>query len=383
MNALAQAVHERRWQQAKLLIDIGCSVNGKGDNGRTPLIEMCFVDDQKKAAALTRVLLEKGADIGARDDDGRTALSNACLLHRTKLFPLLIKFVDFDLNSADNDGNTALFHAITAGDVWIVKELLAKVLHFGLKVDLLNKKGETPLIYALKSKKLDIAEVLINDGKASLEVRDLEFQKSASQWKEEVAMETNVSSNFLPLLIIKSSSVGKRKSQLESQTTKTSSAKPYKERSNVLPILPARPATAPDRIVVPDLLRPCVPIKTSLAKLYMIYNQQTTGSFRYGYKPVKYKALKRDQMQDQRPSKFGVSFNQVNELTMKLQGLYKDSVKRKRMDSGSSKGQWSRGDSGERPRSIAKGAKALTGLTKSAQQFEASTKNKKDTDAPG
>lgn len=370
MTALAHAVHERRWRQARLLIEIGCSVNGKNAQGRTSLIEMCFVDNQDTAAGLTRVLLEKGADIDAIDNDGRTALSNACLLHRTKLFSLLIKYIDYDLNSADKDGNTALFHAITAGDVLVVKELIAKMLHFGLKVDILNAKGETPLIYALKSKKLEIADVLINEGKASLEARDLEFQKSASQWRDDLTR-TSSNNGYFPLLFsIKTQEERKMQSQTK---VKTGSAR-QQQRVQSLPVLITRPATAPDRIVVLDFLRPCVPIKTNLDKLYSIYNQQTTDSFRRGYKTIKYKEPKTE---EHRPSK--VSFNQVNELTIKLQGLYKEAVKRKGTVSARSKSPCRVG-SGDRPtsRSVAKGTKVLKNLNKTMQQFESSKMNDKE-----
>ncbi|KAK3749683.1 hypothetical protein QZH41_004321 [Actinostola sp. cb2023] len=359
MTALVQATHERRWRQAKLLIDIGCSVHGKGENGRTPLMEMCFVDNEDAAAALARVLIEKGAEVDAKDNDGRTVFSNACLLHRPKLFALFMKFADFDLNSADHDGNTALFHAITAGDVLVVKVLIAKMLHFGLKADVLNAKGETPLIYALKSKRLDIAEVLVREGKASLEARDLEFQKSASQWREELTKSTDNTYTLPPVFLTTQKTQSEGKSQ--SYKVKTGSAKHQVDPArNHFPQVKTRPVTAPDRIIVPAFLRPSVPIIRNLNKLYLIYNQQTTDSYRHGYKPIKYRAPIMNDPTDGSPNKSGVSFNQVNELSIKLQGLYKNSVKRTGVVSGNLPSL----------RSAATGTKTLKSLTKTVQQFE-------------
>ncbi|XP_031553204.1 ankyrin-3-like [Actinia tenebrosa] len=379
MSALMQAILQRRWRQARLLLDSGCNVNGRGPNGRTPVMEICFVDDEAKAAGLANVLLERGANLDLKDNEGRTALSSACLLNRKRLFRLFIKTVDFDLNASDEEGNTALFHAINAGDVHVVKQLVAMMLHYGIQIDVLNKKGETPLIYALKSKKREIADVLVRQGKASLEARDLEFQKSASEWRDELNP-TKRKGLKLPSAYLRK--YGRQKTvQRKLKLQKTGSAKKFETRRVVLPktSLKQRPATAPDRILAPAFF---TPVKKNLEKLYIIYNQQTTGSYRPGYKTIQYKKPELDNTyspDNRKPSsRVGVSFNQVNELSIKLHGLYKNSAhahKKKvlapesltglpRIDSDNS--LTGRSSS----RSSRRGCKIIKDITKTVRQFD-------------
>lgn len=383
MSALVQAILQRRWRQVTLLLESGCNVNGRGANGRTPVMEMCFVDNEVKAAGLAKILLEKGANLDLKDNEGRTALSSSCLLHRKRLFLLFIKSVDFDLNASDHEGNTALFHAITAGDVHVVKQLVAKMLHYGVKIEVLNKKGETPLVYALKSKKREIADVLIRQGKASLEARDLEFQKSASEWRDELNP-TKRKGLRLPSAYLRKYGTQNKVIQRKTKLKKTGSAKPQRDETRVvLPrtALKVRPATAPDRILVPGFFKPFTPVKKDLGKLYTIYNQQTTDSYRQGYKTVRYKEPRFDETSSpenrKSSSRSGVSFNQVNELSIKLQGLYKNTAfKKKVIGSENLVAGLPRIDSDNSltgrssSRCSKKGSKIIKNMTKTVRQFE-------------
>lgn len=381
MSALMQAILQRRWRQARLLLESGCNVNGRGCNGRTPVMEMCFVDDEAKAAGLAKVLLEKGANLDLKDNEGRTALSSACLLHKNRLFHLFIKAIDFDLNASDHEGNTALFHSITAGDVHVVKQLVAKMLHYGVKIDVLNKKGETPLIYALKLKKREIAEVLIRQGKASLEARDLEFQKSASEWRDE--LNPRKTKRQIPSAYFRKNRTENKDVQRKAKLKKTGSAKAQVIESRAVgarTVLKVRPATAPERILVPRFFKPSTPVKKNLGKLYMIYNQQTTGSYRQGYKPVRYKEPKFDETSKgdrKSSSRSRVSFNQVNELSIRLQGMYKNAAHKKKSTGGENLTGLPRIDSAENSltgrsssRSSRKGCKIIKNMTKTVRQFE-------------
>ena len=186
MTALNLAIGNKRWRQAKLLIEAGSDINWRGQNKRTPIMEVCFLDDEDGAFGLAKMLLENGAKLDFQDEQGLTALSYACILKRKRLVTLFLQFVDYDLNAVDKDANTALFHAITVGDLSIVKMIVKKLKYFGLSVDTLNNKGETPLIHALKIGHVQCADVLIEEGKASLEVRDMKQFKSAAQWKKEM-----------------------------------------------------------------------------------------------------------------------------------------------------------------------------------------------------
>jgi len=341
MTALSLAIRNKRWRQARLLIEAGSDINWRGQNKRTAIMEVCFLDDEERAFGLAKMLLENGAKLDFQDEKGLTALSYACILKRKKLVTLFLQFVDYNLNAADQDANTALFHAITVGDLSIVKMIVKKLKYYGLSVDTLNNKGETPLIYALKIGHAQCADVLVEEGKASLEVRDMEQFKSAAQWKKEMLQNgKRVISAFYTVENkpkVEEKLAGKLRKTLSAKTMKVCSLpdivdkkKPNKER----------PFTAPDRIVVPEYFKPCTPVQEDLLRLYGIYNQQTTSSYRKGYKfapkPVKIlpplaEGVEEGNEDNPAPEqgKSKMNFAQINEINSRIKGLQKAAKTRK------------------------------------------------------
>ena len=346
MTALTRAITHRHWRQAKLLIEVGSDVNWRGENKRTPLMEVCFLDNEQKAAGLAKMLLENGANLGLVDEQGLTALSYAILLKRGILFSLFTEYVDFDLNFADLEGNTALFHAITVGNPKVVKVLVQKLKHYGLSVDTINRKGETSLIHALKLGRLECADILIEEGKASVEVRDLEQHKSALEFRKELQLGRKrfLASSFALLdqrQTIKPKTPRKLRS-ISSATCKQNGATLPKITSSKIRPNKCRPFTAPERIFVSDFFKPCTPIKEDLLRLYSIYNQQVSASYRKGYKHVPLKKLptlteqtfeeeEHEKKEEQENEKSEVS----NNISTKIKGLAKLS-KNKRLQGQSS-----------------------------------------------
>ena len=335
MTALSQAIRNKRWRQARLLIEAGSDINRRCQDKRTPLMEVCFLDDEEKAFGLAKVLLENGAEFGYQDVQGLNALSYACILKRKKLVTLFLRFVDYNLNAIDRDANTALFHAITVGDLAIVKMLVKKLRYYDLSIDTQNHKGETPLIHALKIGNIQCAEYLIQEGKASLEIRDFEEFKSASQWKKELQQKgKRVISEFYTV-----ENKRKEEEKPSGKIRKTVSANPIctfpEINKSKIPTMKGRPFTAPGIIQVSDFFTPCTPVQEELLQLYAIFNQQTTSSYRKGYKFIP-KVTKKlppleEEVGDQEnveetPSEQGrvkMNFAQVNELSTKIKGLQK------------------------------------------------------------
>ena len=324
------------------MIEAGSDINWRGQNKRTPIMEVCFLDDEEKAFGLAKMLLENGATLDFQDEQGLTALSYACILKRKRLVTLFLRFVDYNLNATDRDANTALFHAITVGDLSIVKMIVKKLKYYGLSVDTQNNKGETWLIHALKIGHAQCADVLIEEGKASLEVRDMEQFKSASQWKKE--MLRNGKRIISPFYTVESNKKSAKEKPVR-KLRKTLSAKPTtgfclpeiaeKKKPNK-----DRPFTAPDRILVPEFLTPCTPVQEDLLRLYGIFNQQTTSSYRKGYKfaPKPVKTLPplaeeggeepvEENLSEQGKTK--MNFAQVNEINTRIKGLQKAVKSRK------------------------------------------------------
>ncbi|XP_068748030.1 ankyrin repeat domain-containing protein 36C-like [Montipora capricornis] len=337
MTALSQAIRHKRWRQARLLIEAGSDINQRCQaDKRTALMEVCFLDEEGKALGLAKMLLENGADLGFQDAKGLTALSYACILRRSQLVHLFLRFVDYNLNAVDRDANTPLFHAITVGDLSVVKMLIKKLRYYDLTVDTQNHKGETPLIHALKIGNIEAAELLIREGKASLQICDLEEFKTAAQWKKEVQQkDVQIISAFYSI-------ENEQNEQTNSARNlqKTTSAKPLKfcsfpEMSEAQTFNTGRPLSAPGIIQVSDFFSPCTPIQEELLQLYKIYNQQWTSSYRKGYKftprairrvspleeTVEIEEISEDILSEHGKSK--MNFEHVSEVSTTIRGLQK------------------------------------------------------------
>lgn len=183
MAALSSAIREKRFTQVKLLLDIGVGINRRDSDLRTALMQLCFLEDEAKAAKYAKILLQHGAKVGLKDKTGLTALSHACKRGQEQLVSIMLEEAsDFDLNSQDNQGNTALHYAAMSGNFVVLNLLLSKLKRFKLSVDTLNKKGETPLIAASKSGNFFCARILISEGKASKGARDFVEFKTADEW---------------------------------------------------------------------------------------------------------------------------------------------------------------------------------------------------------
>jgi ankyrin repeat protein len=168
------------------LIERGASVNVEDRNGQTPLfcalseseeiarllLEKCEVDvhhrDKKGrtilhvaveyAPALVDRILQMGAAIDAVSESG-TPLEVALNVENSKMFKYLWdKTPQADvLNMVKNNARTPLHMAADQGDLQLVKLLLEK----GLKINDVDKMGNTPLDAAAQNEHLPVLEVLL------------------------------------------------------------------------------------------------------------------------------------------------------------------------------------------------------------------------------
>jgi len=178
-----------------------------------------------------------------------------------------------------------------------------------------------------------------------LEVRDMEQFKSAAQWKKEMLHNgKRVISAFYTV-----ENKPKVEEKLARKLRKTVSAKTMKvcslpEIVNKKKPNKERPLTAPDRIVVPEYFTPCTPVQEDLLRLYCIYNQQRSSSYRIGYKvapkPVKIlpplaEGVEEGNEDSPAPEqgKSKLNFSQINEINARIKGLQKAAKIRKNTDS--------------------------------------------------
>lgn len=185
MAALVKAIEQKRFKQAQLLLQLGDDVNQQEKlSGKTPLLAVCFLEDENLACCITKKLLHRGADVCLQDAQGMSPLMEACKLGKEKLAKVLIQSEECDFGATDITGNTALIHSVDAGNSRITKALTEAMNIYDVRAaDKANNKGETPLIRAMKLKHNACREVLLSDGKASPHARDFDLKLNAREWE--------------------------------------------------------------------------------------------------------------------------------------------------------------------------------------------------------
>lgn len=272
MAALSSAIREKRFTQVKLLLDIGVGINRRDSDLRTALMQLCFLEDEAKAAKYAKILLQRGAKVGLKDKTGLTALSHACKRGQEQLVSIMLEEAsDFDLNSQDNQGNTALHYAAMSWNFVVLNLLLSKLKRFKLSVDTLNKKGETPLIAASKSGNFFCARILISEGKASKGARDFVEFKTADEWgrTKESLRSASKSPLFRAMQLPPRSSIdSKSRGSLNNHLSS--------KKSN------DRPNTAPGNLLSQTNEKSH---RENLRDLFRVYEGHVSSAFRRGVKP--------------------------------------------------------------------------------------------------
>ena len=185
LTALHQAAARGNLDMVKELVQAGAEVNAITKEGRTPI----FYAAERGKASTVSFLLDKKAEINLADEKGITPLilaarsGNAALVKflvvnkkanfaatakdgTTALIagaktPEIVKFLAEkmpNVNGVDPDGNTVLHLCAENAD----EETIRKLLYYGAKEDLPNKKGETPILLAARAGNVDMVKRLLN-----------------------------------------------------------------------------------------------------------------------------------------------------------------------------------------------------------------------------
>ncbi|XP_013773491.1 ankyrin repeat domain-containing protein 34C-like [Limulus polyphemus] len=153
--ALFDAIQNRRYRQALLLVEAGVDVNSRNERGETPLICTCtYVEECKNRAKLGQLFLNAGADPNVQDWQGLTALMHASIKGQTDMVLLILENNKTEPGIQDMEGNTALMYAATRGHANVISIFTntfkhqRRALHLGQK----NNQGLTALQLASKNK---------------------------------------------------------------------------------------------------------------------------------------------------------------------------------------------------------------------------------------
>ncbi len=166
--ALCRASFHNYIRIVKLLLAHGVPVNGRGDAGRTPLIEAAEYGHLR----LFRLLLKNGGDLYAVTDRGWTALMRAIHggIHgggHLHLVKELLK-LNVDIHVVDKSyGESALSKAARGG----YEDILGLLLSRGADSNQASKYGMTPLMFAARQGHTRCIKLLLKHG-ANAGLRD-------------------------------------------------------------------------------------------------------------------------------------------------------------------------------------------------------------------
>ncbi|XP_041533649.1 ankyrin repeat domain-containing protein 7-like [Microtus oregoni] len=185
-NKFHEAVCEGRSKvMMRLLSKKKFHVNDKDERNRTALHFACFYGHLH----LVNFLLHNKCNVNALDDQKCTPLMKAVQSWETKIVSVLLDN-KADPNIKDSKGETALHQAVYVNKPEIAT-IATSLLEFGGNIEETTKDGFTPLLLALRERKLLMAKHLINHG-ANIYARD-DFQRTtlmyAVKWDSEDIVE--------------------------------------------------------------------------------------------------------------------------------------------------------------------------------------------------
>ncbi|XP_071477137.1 uncharacterized protein [Diadema antillarum] len=185
---LTDAVLTLRYRQIKALLDQGVDINGRTDDGRTPLMAALGISDPDRRNHMFRFLIHHDADMLESDADDVTVFQQCCRLGFLDLMQVILKKAGVsavNLMGRDKHGRTALYHAVVSTDIKAVNMVLDFMELRQQSVDIADKDGLTPLLYARRHGLIEIADVLLERGKANPRICDRLMHMNADEWAAE------------------------------------------------------------------------------------------------------------------------------------------------------------------------------------------------------
>jgi len=154
------------------------------------LTDQCMNGDIEGA----RSAIESGADLNVRSPDGKTPLMYALWNNQNSVVEMLMQNGNVDVNCEDNEGATALHHAVDVDNGEGARMLLADTRLQDINHK--NKRGLTPLMRAVARQKVNCATVLLSDSRVDLDARD-NYKRSPQELKRVVRVEQQPVSKVL------------------------------------------------------------------------------------------------------------------------------------------------------------------------------------------
>jgi ankyrin repeat protein len=169
-TVLHQACRKQNLEAVELALRYGFSPNQANKAGDTPL----HIAAEKGNIEICQKLIDAGADVFAKNLLGQAPVHKA-LKHGQSLLigffeqkgykledPFHAYLVSEGLNPdhIDNSGNTFIHRIVASGNLMLMKEVIKNNYHLE-QLEMKNKRGDTPLALAVKSKNVEMVRLLL------------------------------------------------------------------------------------------------------------------------------------------------------------------------------------------------------------------------------
>ena len=193
---LLEAVRQEKTRVVKRLLDTRANVDATNANGESALMLACERSSQEARSKLIPLILSYGCNVNQQDNGGRTALMRTIEAGDTgNTRALLDRKADAGL--VDYQGDTALLYCSRRGNPELMAWLVKECRRAKLDVDHKNMRGMTALLLACQGGHLDAARVLVEEGRASLTIRDLDNFMTAKEWMKQSGFHSDEEMEFL------------------------------------------------------------------------------------------------------------------------------------------------------------------------------------------
>ena len=183
---LLEAIQQGKAKIVKRLLDSRVDINVVTESGQSPLLLACSLKESVNREKITSLLLDRGCQINLPDRAGVTALMIAIDNQDEGLVSKLLE-KGADVGLSDFEGNTALCHAAKIGDPNILRTILHETQRHKINIDQKNMRGLTPLLIAAQNGHLEAAKILVEKGKASSTIRDLDNFMTPEDWMKQTS----------------------------------------------------------------------------------------------------------------------------------------------------------------------------------------------------
>ncbi|CAH1773055.1 unnamed protein product [Owenia fusiformis] len=169
-----RAVHHAAFGDEAQVIDLlhrgGADLNVRNKRRQTPL----HIGVNKGHIGVVRTLLELGCHASLQDSEGDTPLHDAISKKRDDMVSLLIEN-HADITLTNNNGFNSLHHAALRGNPSAMRILLSKLPRPWI-VDEKKDDGYTALHLAALNNHVEVAELLVIQGKANMDIQNVNQQ---------------------------------------------------------------------------------------------------------------------------------------------------------------------------------------------------------------